>query len=234
MTIVAIRVFIFTVLPLLFALAFVLFDKGTRSQERRVEIFLIFLLALGVTGSGIGGFFAHLFLSDMVADSVGWPAGNPFQLEVGFANLAVGLLGIIAVGRRDGFREATVIAATTFSTGATIVHLLDILQTGNLAPGNTLQNLDNLIGPIFLIIFLAASRRLERAPDSEVTQPSFEHWHRPRAQAGGAMTGAVATGFGVGFAINQPLLGTLLGIAGGVILTLVILARSRRSDPGER
>ena len=33
-------------------------------------------------------------------------AGNPFQLEVGFANLAVGILGIVAMGRRDGFREA--------------------------------------------------------------------------------------------------------------------------------
>ena len=114
MTIVAIRVFIFTVLPLVVALAFVLLDRDSRSPERRVEIFLIFLLALRVAGSGIGGFFAHLFLSDAVAESVGWPAGNPFQLEVGFANLAMGVLGIIAVGRRDGFREATVIAATTF------------------------------------------------------------------------------------------------------------------------
>lgn len=227
MTIVAIRVFIFTVLPLLVALAFVLLDRDSRSPERRVEIFLIFLLALGVAGSGIGGFFAHLFLSDVVAESVGWPAGNPFQLEVGFANLAMGVLGIIAVGRRDGFREATVIAATTFSAGATVVHLLDIVQTGNLAPGNTLQNLDNLIGPIFLIIFLASSRRLERSPDSEVSQPAFERWRMPRTQAAGAMTGVVATGFGVGFAINQPLLGTVLGILGGVILTLVILARAQ-------
>lgn len=227
MTIVAIRVFIFTVLPMAAALAFVLFDRNTRSQERRIEIVMIFLLALGVAGSGIGGFFAHLFLSDMVADSVGWPAGNPFQLEVGFANLAVGILGIIAVGRRDGFREATVIAATTFSVGATVVHLLDVVQTGNLAPGNTLQNVDNLIGPIFLVIFLAAGRRLERAPGSEVGQPAFEKWRLPRAQAAGAVTGAVATGFGVGFAVNQPFLGTLLGILGGLVLTLVILARAR-------
>jgi Family of unknown function (DUF6790) len=37
-----------------------------------------------------------------VAESIGWPAGNPFQLEVGVANLAVGILGIVAMGRRDG------------------------------------------------------------------------------------------------------------------------------------
>jgi hypothetical protein len=73
--------------------------------------------------AGLGGFFGHFFISDSVAKSIGWPTGNPFQLEVGFANLAIGILGIIAMGRRDGFREATVIAVTVFGVGATIVHI---------------------------------------------------------------------------------------------------------------
>ena len=34
------------------------------------------------------------------------------------------------MGRRDGFREATVIAVTVFGVGATIVHVSDIIQTG--------------------------------------------------------------------------------------------------------
>jgi hypothetical protein len=94
-----------------------------------------------------------------VAESIGWPTGNPFQLEVGFANLAVGILGIVAMGRRDGFREATVIAVAVFGVGATIVHARDIIETGNLAPGNTLQNVGNLLKPALLIGFLVASRR---------------------------------------------------------------------------
>jgi hypothetical protein len=105
-------------------------------------------------GSGIGGLFGHVFISDSVAESIGWPTGNPFQLEVGFANLAIGILGIIAMGRRDGFREATVIAVTVFGVGATIVHVSDIIQTGNLAPGNTIQNVGNLLKPALLIGFL--------------------------------------------------------------------------------
>ena len=76
------------------------------------EIFPLYLFGVGVAGSGIGGFFSHFFISDWVAESIGWPTGNPFQLEVGLANLAVGILGIVAMGRRDGFREATVIAVT--------------------------------------------------------------------------------------------------------------------------
>jgi 4-amino-4-deoxy-L-arabinose transferase-like glycosyltransferase len=142
---VALRVFIYSILPLLLAVGHLGLDKSSKSRERKLEIFLLYLFGVGVAGSGIGGFFGHFFISDSVAESIGWPTGNPFQLEVGFANLAVGILGIVAMGRRDGFREATVIAVTVLGVGATIVHARDIIETGNLAPGNTLQNVGNLL-----------------------------------------------------------------------------------------
>ena len=124
---------------------------------------LIPLFIIGVAGSGIGGFLAHVFISDEIADAIGWDAGSPFQLEVGFANLAIGLLGAIAAERRDGFREATVIAATVFAVGATFVHIRDIVDTGNLAPGNTIQNVPNLLRPALLIFFLRRSRQRRSA-----------------------------------------------------------------------
>ena len=97
MSIVALRVFIYSVLPVLAATIHVALDKSCRSRQRTLEIFLLYLFGVGVAGSGIGGFFGHFFLSDTVAQSIGWPKGNPFQLEVGFANLAVGILGIVAM-----------------------------------------------------------------------------------------------------------------------------------------
>ena len=112
---VALRVFIYSILPLLLAVGHLGLDKSSKSRERKLEIFLLYLFGVGVAGSGIGGFFGHFFISDSVAESIGWPTGNPFQLEVGFANLAVGILGIVAMGRRDGFREATVIAVTVLA-----------------------------------------------------------------------------------------------------------------------
>jgi hypothetical protein len=48
--------------------------------------------------------------------------------------------------------------------------------------------------------------------------------------AAGMFTGVVATGYGVGFAFEQPLLGTLLGIAGGVAIVAAALLRSRQSE----
>ena len=104
MSIVALRVFIYSVLPVLAATIHVALDKSCRSRQRTLEIFLLYLFGVGVAGSGIGGFFGHYFLSDTVAQSIGWPKGNPFQLEVGFANLALGVLGIVVFKHRYAHR----------------------------------------------------------------------------------------------------------------------------------
>ena len=230
MTDFALRIFLFTLLPLLFAAGQIWLDKSSNSRVRKLEIILIYLFALSVAGNGIGNFIAHFFMSDMVAQSIGWPAGSPFQLEVAFANLALGLLGILSVNRRDGAREAAVIAVTTFSLGASIVHILDIAATGNLAPGNTLQNVINVLRPALLIVFLTASRRADRAPGSEAGTLAFELWRAPRAQAAGIVTAVVATGYGLGFAVRQPVLGSILGIIAAVIVIVFILTRAL-SDP---
>jgi len=229
------RVFLFTILPLLAAGVQIWLDKSTNTRERKIELVLMYLFGLGVAGSGIGGFIGHLFFSDIVAESVGWEIGSPFQLEMAFANLVLGVLGIIAAGRRDGFREATVIAVTILGFGASIVHFMDIIQTGNLAPGNTVQNIANLLKPILLIVFMTASRRLERQPDSQTNTPQFETWRQPRLQAVALMTISVATGFGVGFGIDQLLLVTGAGILVGVVLAVIVisLAPSEARQGGE-
>ena len=225
---VALRVFIYSVLPLIMAVGHLGLDRSSRTRERKLEIFLLYLLGVGVAGSGIGGFFGHLFLSDSVAESIGWPTGSPFQLEVGFANLAVGILGIVGMGRRDGFREATVIAVTILGAGATFVHISDIIETGNLAPGNTVQNVGNLLKPALLIGLLVVSRRAERSPASEAHAASFETWRQPRVQAAALMTASVAAGFSVGFAADQPVIGTLVGTLLGAGFATFLVAHSMR------
>ena len=237
---VAIRVFTFSILPVIIAAGHLGLDSGSRPRERRLELFLLYLFGVGVAGSGIGGFFGHVFISDPVAESIGWPTGNPFQLEVGIANLALGILGIVAMSRRDGFREATVVAATVLGVGATLVHVMDVIESGNLAPGNTIQNVSNLLRPTLLIAFLAASRRAERSPDSEAQTAGFDQWREPGIRAAGLMTGSVAAGFGGGFAIELPLIGTLVGtLVGASLATFVVALASggisaRHTDPASR
>jgi hypothetical protein len=110
--------------------------------------------------------------------------------------------------------------------GATIVHAIDIIETGNLAPGNTLQNVSNLLKPALLIGFLAALRRTELSPGTEGTKPTFEAWRAPRVRAVGLMTASVATGFGVGQPMISTFLGTLVG-AGCVVVTISRTSRDR-------
>jgi len=118
-----------------------------------------------------------------------------------------------------------------FGVGATIVHIMDIIETGNLAPGNTVQNIANLLKPALLISFLIASRRAEKLPGSEVRTPEFEVWRRPRLLAAGLMTASVATGFGVGFAVSQVIIGTLLGVIVGTGLVVFVISRAPRDLP---
>jgi hypothetical protein len=222
MAIFAIRIFNFTILPLLSAAIISALDPEVNNRVRRLEIYLIYMFGLGVAGSGIGGFIGHLFFSDDVAGSIGWPVGSPFQLEMGFANLALGILGILAIAKRDGFRDATVIAVTVIGVGATIVHILDIIHTGNLAPGNTLQNISNLAKPTLLIIFLLRLKKSSKGEDD------LGNWHKSHAEAVGLMTALVSLGFGIGFAIESPVFGSLIGMIIGSGLVYIRIKRSRQ------
>ncbi|MDX1436343.1 MAG: DUF6790 family protein [Anaerolineales bacterium] len=221
-----IRAFAFLFLPLIFASLVILFDKTVTTRERRLEVFLIYLFSFSAAG-GIAGAMGHLFASDVVARSIGWETGSPFQLEIGFANLAFGILAAIAVGRRDGFREATIIGWTFFSVGAVIVHILDIAKTGNLAPGNTLINLTNLGRPALMIYLLWALRREERDGGTEAGSPEFLYWQSSEAALGGITGAAVGIGLGIGLAVNQPTIGLVAGLIIGTALGLVSRRRAR-------
>jgi len=96
MTVFVVRILVFTVLPVVIAAVVAHLDPAAHSRRRRLELYLIWLFGLGVAGSGIGGFIGHLFLADIVAESIGWPTGSPFQREMGVANVALGALGLIA------------------------------------------------------------------------------------------------------------------------------------------
>ena len=103
---------------------------------------------------------------------------------------------------------------------------MDIFETGNLAPGNTLQNVSNLLKLALLIGFLAAIRRAERSREAEARMPAFRAWRSPRAQAAGLMTVGVATGFGVGFGVGRPVIGSFLGILVGAGLVVLVISRA--------
>jgi hypothetical protein len=150
-------IYIFILITLIGAVLHLFLSKAPKTKNRVFEVFLLWFLLIIVGIGSIWAFIGHVFMSNTIAAMIGWPAGNPFQLEVGIANLSYGILGILCWKFRDNFQTATVIAISVFYFGAAYVHIVNIMQTGNMAPGNAGYALyiDILI-PIILICLLIA------------------------------------------------------------------------------
>ncbi|RTM01138.1 hypothetical protein EJV44_02325 [Ancylobacter aquaticus] len=139
--------------PLIFwalavVLAVVMSLRGARpfSLSVLVDELLRTIMLLPVGLQGLWAFTGHVFFADQTAASIGW-APSPFQLEVGMANLGIGVAGLIGAFRGSpGYRAAVGIVALGFLGGAGIGHVVQIEETGNLAAGNA--------GPIFYTDFL--------------------------------------------------------------------------------
>lgn len=119
----------------------------------------VLLIPLGLLG--LWGFTGHVFVPDQVAASIGW-APSPFQLEVGVANLGIGVTAIIAAFRKElGFSMAVGIMALCFLGGAGVGHLIQIEQTADMAAGNAGPILyTDFITPIAVIVLVALVRIL--------------------------------------------------------------------------
>ncbi|MEE8634319.1 MAG: DUF6790 family protein [Methyloceanibacter sp.] len=118
----------------------------------------LFIFPLGLMS--LWAFVGHVFFSERAAAGIGW-APSPFQFEVGYANLGIGLASLYAAYSGFYARVAVAIAASSFLIGAGIGHVVDISQHGNLAPGNAGPILvaDFLTPMVVLALLIVAARR---------------------------------------------------------------------------
>ena len=129
--------------------------------SRVVEVCLLYILCVkwGFGGALIS--IPHIVTPDLIADSIGWAPGSPFQVELGFASLGTSILGILCIWFRGWFWLAPIVSRSVFLLGAAYVHLQDILAHGNLAPGNAGPVLFyDIVVPILAVgLFVAYSRQ---------------------------------------------------------------------------
>ncbi|MBN2586695.1 MAG: hypothetical protein JXA64_01265 [Candidatus Fermentibacteraceae bacterium] len=123
-----------------------------------------FLFAFIVSNIGLQGIFAfigHFFRADEVARGIGWPTGSPFQREIAFANLSMGVLGIMSIWFCGYFWLAAIIGRSVFSWGAAYGHIVDLKKSRNsniLNAGPVLY--DDILIPVVLIgLYLADTLR---------------------------------------------------------------------------
>lgn len=150
-------VYVFLIIAILGPLVQLALSKVPRTKNRVLELFLTWFLFMMVGIGSIWAFMGHVFFANEVAAIIGWPPGSPFQFEIGIANLAFGVLGLLCLKIRDNFWIATIIGFSVFYLGAAYGHIQNFLQTGNTAPGNIgfALYIDILV-PIVLIILILA------------------------------------------------------------------------------
>ena len=110
------------------------------------------LFPIGI--SNLVNFVFHVFFGDIAAKFIGWE-NSPFQAEVGFASLGVGIAGVFAYKASLPFRVATFIPPAAFSLGAAGGHIYQMIAAHNFAPGNVgLVLPSDILIPIVGIVFL--------------------------------------------------------------------------------
>ncbi|MHB1391161.1 MAG: DUF6790 family protein [Thermoleophilia bacterium] len=125
--------------------------------------FVPWFLAAVVGLGGVWAFMGHVFVADETAKSIGWPAGNPFQFEVGIVNLSYGVLGLMCLHQRGKFWWATVVAYSVFLWGAAYGHVQQLTVNNNHEPGNAGFVLyADIIIPVILIALLIIYGKVAR------------------------------------------------------------------------
>jgi len=129
--------------------------KKVESKEDKIIIMLwYFVVIIGGFGS-LRNFVGHFFLSDMVAESIGWQKGTPFQIELAFYHLGVSIASLLAIWLRKNLIIGIAIIKIIFGLGAAYVHFKDIVENENYSPSNTGVVLaGNIVMPLIFIFLL--------------------------------------------------------------------------------
>ena len=122
--------------------------------------------------------------AEQSAASIGW-APRPFQYEVGVANLGLALAALYAAFRGYEARLAVGIAAACFLIGAGIGHIRDIVEAGNLAPGNAGPIMvTDFLTPIAVLalLFVANGKRRPKSPATLALEAELENARKAMRQ----------------------------------------------------
>lgn len=130
-----------------------------------IEALLAWFVLFSIGISYFYNFVMHVFFGEMVAHFIGW-ADSPFQREVGFASLGFAVVGLLAFRGSFDLRLAAIVGPAFFLFGAAGGHIYEIIQSGNLAPGNagTILYTDIALPVIGFVLLWLQYRSTHAAP----------------------------------------------------------------------
>ncbi len=123
-------------IPIICVLIFTITDTMSGNEKDWHRYFFNNLITIGFGYQMVFFGLFHIFLGDKIAEFIGWEKGSPFQFEVGLADFAMGVLGIMCGYYSDEFWLATIVMGTIFLWGCVIGHLRDMIKNKNFNPGS--------------------------------------------------------------------------------------------------
>lgn len=123
----------------------ILRDPGNNWRQELLENGVVFL----VGWAGIGAGISHIFFAKKTAASIGW-APSPFEAEVGFADLAMGIAGVMAANQSTDYWLAVIVISSIFRVGCGTGHVRQMIRQRDFAPNNTAVLAIDFGVPLFL------------------------------------------------------------------------------------
>lgn len=133
--------FVATAIPLVFG------DRSGDWKQDLVRNGVIYMVGWAGVGAGI----SHLVFGRKISASIGW-APSPYELEVGFADLAMGITGLLAGSYGKEYWLAAILVSSIFRVGCGIGHVRQMIQARDFAPNNTAVLFVNFVVPAVLVL----------------------------------------------------------------------------------
>ena len=131
---------------------------GPVVAEAVFKWFIFFSVGVSFLYNGV----IHIVWHKMAAEFIGW-ADSPFQLEVGFASIGFGVIGLLATWRSFDLRLAAIIGPACFLWGAAGGHVYSMMTEHNFAPGNAgVVFWADILLPIVGLVLLWLQHKYER------------------------------------------------------------------------
>jgi hypothetical protein len=143
-----------------------IYSLNIQSQKEKLDVVLWYYVVISGFIS-IWLFTGHFFLSDSTAKFIGWPAGNPFQIELSLFHLATGIACFFAIWLKKDLIYGIAVIKIIFPFGANYVHLNDMIKNNNYNPGNSgFVFITNIIVPLIYIYLLISIYRKNKVAES--------------------------------------------------------------------
>ena len=173
--------------PVLFLMLFVapvihiFLDRSSARRTRGRVLELIFFWWIGLSGAqSVAAGLGHILPGhEEIADQIGF-AQSPFQWEVGFADIAVGVILILAAWKRGDYIVPALVAFAVLYIGDAIGHIIQWVEHDNTEPYNIYVIPTDFGQPIIAIILYLLLRRDH--PESLARSAAPAARHEPAAQ----------------------------------------------------